>query len=217
MGLMKLVKMPEQELDSLDLNFTVNETLKGKNYVFDLLPPNGENTKLNLSNKLSYIHQISNFKLNQSLHIQTKYFIEGLFGLISSSWLSMFDSFELQMLISGGQNDINILDWKNNVEYGGYLDSDITVRYFWEVVAEMTPDERFALIKFVTSVSRAPLLGFGSLNPKFGIRNSGSDTSRLPTASTCVNLLKLPDYRNKELIRSKLLYAIEAEAGFDLS
>ncbi|KAG2733004.1 hypothetical protein G9P44_003994 [Scheffersomyces stipitis] len=217
MGLMKLVKMPEQELDSLDLNFTVNETLKGKNYVFDLLPPNGENTKLNSSNKLSYIHQISNFKLNQSLHIQTKYFIEGLFGLISSSWLSMFDSFELQMLISGGQNDINILDWKNNVEYGGYLDSDITVRYFWEVVAEMTPDERFALIKFVTSVSRAPLLGFGSLNPKFGIRNSGSDTSRLPTASTCVNLLKLPDYRNKELIRSKLLYAIEAEAGFDLS
>ena len=27
----------------------------------------------------------------------------------------MFDCFELQMLISGGKDDINIDDWKNNV------------------------------------------------------------------------------------------------------
>ena len=39
----------------------------------------------------------------------------------------------------------------------------------------------------------------------------------LPTASTCMNLLKLPNYRNKELMRKKLLAAIEAGAGFELS
>ena len=52
---------------------------------------------------------------------------------------------------------------------------------------------------------------------KFGIRNSGRDVTRLPTASTCVNLLKLPDYQNKEIMREKLLYAINTESGFDLS
>ncbi|KAK6456691.1 ubiquitin-protein ligase [Scheffersomyces xylosifermentans] len=217
LGLMKLLKMPESELNELDLNFTINEKVDGKNYLFDLLPPNGENIKLSSSNKLSYIHQISNFKLNQSLHIQTKYFLEGLYEIISSTWLSMFDSFELQMLISGGESDVNIADWKENVEYGGYFDDDITIKYFWEVIAEMSAEERFKLIKFVTSVSRAPLLGFGSLSPRFGIRNSGRDIARLPTASTCVNLLKLPDYQDKELIRSKLLYAIYTEARFDLS
>ena len=78
--------------------------------------------------------------------------------MISKSWLSMFDCFELQMLISGGKDDINIDDWKNNVEYGGYLDDDPAVIMFWEIVEEMTPQERCKLIKFVTSVSRAPLL-----------------------------------------------------------
>jgi hypothetical protein len=38
-------------------------------------------------------------------------------------------------------------------------------------------------------------LGFQQLNPKFGIRSSGNDTTRLPSASSCFNLLKLPEYK----------------------
>lgn len=216
-NLMKLNTMKAEEIEALDLNFTVNEWLGKRSLKFDLLPPNGENVKVDSSNCLNYIHQLSNFRLNQSLHVQTKFFLNGLFEIIPSDLLSMFDPFELQMLISGAENDVNIQNWKENVEYGGYFDDDITVVYFWEVVNEMTSQERFKLIKFVTSVSRAPLLGFGSLSPKFGIRNAGRSTDRLPTASTCVNLLKLPDYQNKELIRSKLLYVINTESTFDLS
>ncbi|RCK59278.1 putative E3 ubiquitin-protein ligase HUL5 [Candida viswanathii] len=215
-NLMKLTKMTDEELESLDLTFSVNIQIDSKAYVFDLLP-NGSNVQVNASNILNYIHQIANFKLNQSLRLQTKYFLEGLYSMISSNWLSMFDCFELQMLISGGKSDINIDDWKCNVEYGGYLDNDPSIKMFWEIVEEMTPDERCKLIKFVTSVSRAPLLGFGALNPKFGIRNSGQGSLRLPTASTCVNLLKLPDYKDKKVMKEKLLYAINVDAGFDLS
>lgn len=216
-NLMKLLSMTSDELKELDLNFTIEEKIDGLDYKFDLLPPNGETTLVNTSNELNYIHQVSNFKLNQSLHIQSKFFLDGLFEIINANWLSMFDSFELQMLISGGENDINIQDWKENVEYGGFFDDDITIINFWQVVSEMSPQERFKLIKFVTSVSRAPLLGFGALSPKFGIRNSGRSIERLPTASTCVNLLKLPDYQDKELIRTKLLYAINTDSRFDLS
>lgn len=216
-NLLKLNSMSDQELVELDLNFMIEEQVSGKKFIYDLMPPNGRNTQVNHNNRLNYIHQVSNFKLNQSLHLQTKYFVEGLFEMISAAWLTMFDPIELQMLISGGEQDINIDDWKDNVEYGGYFDDDLTIVYFWEVVKEMSPQERFKLVKFVTSVSRAPLLGFQSLTPKFGIRNSGREIDRLPTASTCVNLLKLPDYQDKELIRSKLLYAINMGAGFDLS
>lgn len=43
----------------------------------------------------------------------------------------------------------------------------------------------------MTSCSRPPLLGFKELVPNFSIRDAGSDELRLPTASTCVNLLKV--------------------------
>ena len=215
-NLLKLIRMDDQELETLELTFSVNEVVDGRSCVFELVS-GGDKIKVDLSNKLNYIHQVSNFKLNQSLQIQTKWFLGGLFEIVSASWLSMFDSFELQMLISGGENDVNIQDWKENVQYGGFFDDDVTVQYFWEVVEEMNMEERCKLLKFVTSVGRAPLLGFGALSPKFGIRNSGSDVDRLPTASTCVNLLKLPDYKNKELLRGKLMYSISMGSGFDLS
>lgn len=41
--------------------------------------------------------------------------------------------------------------------------------------------------------------------------------TRLPTASTCMNLLKLPPYQSTETLREKLRYAIAAGAGFELS
>ena len=45
----------------------------------------------------------------------------------------------------------------------------------------------------------------------------GADVDRLPTASTCYNMLKLPNYRRASTLKKKLLYAITSNAGFDLS
>lgn len=55
------------------------------------------------------------------------------------------------------------------------------------------------------------------LYPAFCIHNGGNDLERLPTASTCMNLLKLPEFCDEQLMRSKLLYAIESSSGFELS
>jgi hypothetical protein len=40
---------------------------------------------------------------------------------------------------------------------------------------------------------------------------------RLPSSSTCYSTLKLPNYRRAGTLRDKLLYAIRANAGFELS
>ena len=50
----------------------------------------------------------------------------------------------------------------------------------------------------------------------FSVRQRGVK-DRLPTASTCFNLLKLPNYTKKSILRDKLRYAISANAGFELS
>lgn len=42
-------------------------------------------------------------------------------------------------------------------------------------------------------------------------------SQRLPSAATCMNLLKLPPYKSLDELKSKLRYAISEAAGFDLS
>ncbi len=214
-NLVKLLSMTDEELEGLNLTFSIDEKLDNRNISIDLVP-NGSITPVTSSNKLKFVHEVANFKLNRLINIQCNSFLNGLFEIISKEWLAMFNPYELQMLISG-EKDINVQDLKEYVVYGGYTLNDKTIRDFWEIVHEMTNTERFQLVQFVTSVPRAPLLGFKALVPRFGIKNGGDEPERLPTSSTCVNLLKLPNYRNKQLLKEKLLYAINAEAGFDLT
>lgn len=57
------------------------------------------------------------------------------------------------------------------------------------------------------------------MQPKLGIAKSSfvnTETELLPSSSTCMNLLKLPDYRNKEKLRAKLIYAIRSNSGFEM-
>lgn len=135
----------------------------------------------------------------------------------------MFNQIELQTLISGDMAEIDVDDLRANTEYSGvYVIGDDgleheTVRLFWQVLKELTPKDKAEVVRFVTSTPRAPLLGFSALSPHLTIRDSGRDESRLPTASTCINLLKLPRYTTKQTLKEKLLYAVNSGAGFDLS
>ena len=61
------------------------------------------------------------------------------------------------------------------------------------------------------------LLFLQDLYPAFCVHYGGNESDRLPTASTCMNLLKLPEVHDKQTMSSKLLYAIESGAGFELS
>ncbi|AMD20052.1 HCL099Cp [Eremothecium sinecaudum] len=213
-NLNKLFVMSKEELLQLDLRMEIVDD-STKNLV--QLVPNGSKVPVTDTNVRQYAMAIASYKMNSKLYRPTLYFQMGLSVIIPSHWIEMFSSTELSNLIAGEARDIDLADLKSNVSYGDYLDTDPTIRYLWEILAEFSPEERCKFIKFTTSVPRAPLLGFQMLNPKFGIRNAGSDATRLPTASTCVNLLKLPDYQNKELLRQKLLYALNSESRFDLS
>ena len=50
----------------------------------------------------------------------------------------------------------------------------------------------------------------------FNIRKK-DPVGRLPTSSTCFNLLKLPNYQKKSTLRDKLRYSITSNTGFELS
>lgn len=103
----------------------------------------------------------------------------------------MFNQQEVQILIGGANTPIDIADLQRNTNYGGSFDANHpTIVSFWKVVESFDQKEKRSLLRFVTSCSRPPLLGFQELIPNFCIRDAGLDEHRLPTSSTCVNLLK---------------------------
>lgn len=187
------------------------------------LKPNGSRTPVTNKNRLVYISYMARYRLQLQPAMQTNAFLQGLGQMIQPAWLSMFNQAELQTLVSGDKADIDVEDLRRNTVYGGvyvigYDNMEHpTIALFWQVMHQMSNEERQKVIRFVTSTPRAPLLGFGHLNPPFSIRDSSDDQARLPSTSTCVNLLKLPRYSDAETLRTKLLYAVSSGAGFDLS
>lgn len=113
-------------------------------------------------------------------------------------------------------------DFKSHVKYvSGYHPSQPYIKGFWDIVDnDFTYEDKSKLLKFITSVERPPLLGFSAFKPPITIqqvRLNDSTGLRLPSASTCMNLLKLPLYPSKEILREKLLYSINHNQGFGLS
>jgi ubiquitin-protein ligase E3 C len=130
----------------------------------------------------------------------------------------MFDARELQILISGAPTPIDIEDLKKHTNYaGGYHKDHNVILIFWKVVEQFDEQEKRKLLKFVTSCSRPPLLGFKDLYPGFCIQKAGDEPNRLPTASTCMNLLKLPEFKDLQTMNQKLRYAVDSGSGFELS
>uniref|UniRef100_A0A8C7RJB4 Ubiquitin-protein ligase E3C n=1 Tax=Oncorhynchus mykiss TaxID=8022 RepID=A0A8C7RJB4_ONCMY len=211
------LKSYEDDVEDLGLNFTIVNNDLGEAQVVEL-KPGGKDIPVSTANRIAYIHLVADYRLNKQIRPHCLAFRQGLANVVNLEWLRMFDQQEIQVLISGAHVPICLDDLKTFTSYsGGYTATHPVITIFWEVVESFTDEEKRKLLKFVTSCSRPPLLGFKELYPAFCIHNGGNDLERLPTASTCMNLLKLPEFCDQHLMRNKLLYAIESSAGFELS
>lgn len=199
----------------MELNFAVNTSEFGQTKLVEL-KPGGKDILVTNDNKIEYIHLLADYKLNKQIQEQVAAFRNGISNVIDLEMLRLFNFNEIQNLISGQVEIIDVTDWRNHSVYSGYEPNDPVIQNFWRVVYDFDEDQKKKLLKFATSRSRPPLFGFKNLIPSFAIQNSGSP-SRLPSASTCMNLLKLPPLEDYDTLREKLLCAIESESGFDLS
>ncbi|KAI9761770.1 MAG: Protein phosphatase PP2A regulatory subunit B [Chaenotheca gracillima] len=233
-GLLQLKNYPGN-VEDFSLNFTITDTISTPRRTEDGheapstrtitrdLRPNGSNIPVTNENRLFYISYVARHRLQVQPRAQTNAFLRGLGEIIQPEWLAMFNQSELQTLVGGDASEIDVDDLRRNTLYGGvYTIGDDnqehpSVQLFWSVMRALSDLDRRKVLKFVTSTPRGPLLGFGQLNPRFSIRDAGADQERLPSTSTCVNLLKLPRYHSAQILQEKLLYAVNSGAGFDLS
>lgn len=74
----------------------------------------------------------ANYILNKKEGDQTKAFMDGMHEVIDPELLRMFFPDEIQLLISGGRNEIDINDLRANTVYNGYDQRDTYVNSFWD-------------------------------------------------------------------------------------
>ncbi|XP_049867026.1 ubiquitin-protein ligase E3B [Pectinophora gossypiella] len=236
------IKHFQGDISSLELTFSVDEERLGEIVTHELVP-GGKAIPVTNENKINYIHLMAHFRMHTQIKDQTNAFIKGFRTIINPEWLSLFSTPELQRLISGDNVPLDLRDLRRHTQYyGGFHDSHRVVCWLWDVLQrDFSENERAMFLKFVTSCSKPPVLGFAHLKPPFSIRcvevGDDEDTgdtigsvirgfftirkkdplNRLPTSSTCFNLLKLPNYQKRSTLRDKLRYAVNSNTGFELS
>ena len=185
--------------------------------------PNGDTTPVTNENKLLYISYVARHRLVSQPGRVTRNFLSGLGMIIEPAWLSMFNQNELQRLVGGDSSEIDVEDLRLNTEYSGLYsigddgEEHPTIKMFWEAMHGNEGCAAARCAQVCDEHAQGAVAGVWTAAPRFSIRDGGNDVTRLPSASTCVNLLKLPVYRDAKVLKEKLLYAVSSGAGFDLS
>lgn len=200
-------------LEKMEITFSTSAgEFTGKD--IDLIP-NGSNILVNQNNVIKFIYHLANYKLNQQVERQFNAFISGFRTVIDPLHLGFFSENELQVLIYGTEEDINIDDLRAHSRYeNGFSNDQAYVEEFWNVLKSFTSVEKKLFLKFVTNIERPPIFGFQNLNPSFLLYNMKSDNQEgLPSSATCGNVLFLQVYPTKDILKQKLLKAITMTSG----
>ncbi|XP_054425745.1 E3 ubiquitin-protein ligase HACE1 isoform X2 [Pteronotus mesoamericanus] len=196
----------------LELTFSVETDVFGAMEEVPL-KPGGESILVTQNNKAEYVQLVTELRMTRAIQPQINAFLQGFHMFIPPSLIQLFDEFELELLLSG-MPEIDVSDWIKNTEYtSGYEREDPVIQWFWEVVEDITPEERVLLLQFVTGSSRVPHGGFANIMGGSGLQNFTIAAvpytpNLLPTSSTCINMLKLPEYPSKEILKDRLLVAL---------
>jgi len=229
------LKNYDGDVADLALNFCITDEILGVQKDVEL-KSGGKDIAVSKDNRVQYIYALADYHLNQKLRASAEAFVEGLADMIDLSWIRIFNTNELRVLLSGDRNGIDVSDWRQNTQYDNCSSGDRIVKDFWAVVEKLSIAERQALLRFATSCSRPPLMGFKHLQPQFVLRivnyhgpgrvsvfaglfksKDKPTEGNLPTSATCFNMLKLPDYPSQKVLEDKLKQAISSNSGFQLS
>ena len=84
----------------------------------------------------------------------------------------------------------------------------MTVVWLWDILEEMSEEDKVLFMIFVSGRSRLPTNPVADLSQRFQILRVDKPVDGLPTAQTCFFQLRLPPYTSREMLKERLLYAI---------
>ncbi len=190
---------------------------------------NGNSVDVTIVNLEEYVAGVCRVMIGETLSNVVPSISEGLSGVIDISYLASFSPKELDIIISGTKALFTKTDLDNNLLYDhGYSSTSNAVILLREILADFSPEEQENFLIFVTGSPRLPYEGLAGLSPRLTVVRKapmesamselGVEESSLPSASTCTNYFKLPDYKSKDVMKEKILKAINyGKDAFHLS
>lgn len=221
-SLLSMKSMNPEELDSLEIYYSIQYQNDEGQIITEELIPGGNNKKVTDIN--DYIEKRINHLISKSqiliFHIQ-----EGLFNFIPKEILESVNSSELELLICG-QPFIDVNDWnKNSVYKGEYNKNHKLVKWFWDEIYKFSQEDLRKLLQFSTGTSRVPINGFKNLESNRGeiakfclnsvVYNENNKNNYI-RAHTCFNRLDVPNFPNKEELHEAIIFVLKNNTGFGI-
>jgi E3 ubiquitin-protein ligase HECTD2 len=186
----------------------------------------GEKLPVTNSNRREFVEMYIHYLLDSSVSRQYEPFKRGFFTVCGGNALSLFRPEEIELLIRGSDEPLDIHSLRAVAVYEGWPpgrapDQQPQAQWFWEAFESAKPTEQRKLLAFITGSDRIPAMGATNLVIKIQMldvaKKSGvMDTERFPTARTCFNTLVLHPYPSKEQLEQKLWMAVSESEGFGL-
>lgn len=161
-----------------------------------------------------YGQMVENLRLNES-EKQYACIRRGMSTVVPLNLLNLFSWKQVESMICGAA-DIDVEILKSRTEYENINADAPHVRYFWEILKEITPKDRSQFLRFVWGRSRLPM---GREFKRFKItqlNKGGNPDTYMPVAHTCFFQIDLPAYTSKDIMKEKFLYAITHCQAIDL-
>lgn len=169
-----------------------------------------------------YIQRVLQASLTETVSPQITSLLAGLSDVLMPASLRIFTREEIMAMIAGvgsemGEDPEEILE-AISCDHG-YTRGSQAVRWLVEILAEMEGKEQRQFLMFVTGSPGLPVGGLMGCLPRLTVvkkvaeghlraEGQGGVDKMLPSASTCTNYLKLPDYSSKTVMRERLLLSL---------
>jgi len=191
------------------------------------LCPGGPKRPVTNSNRREFVDLYVHYLLDSAVVRQYEPFKRGFFTVCGGNALSLFRPEEIELLVRGSDEPLDIASLRAVAQYdgwpksGGAAEQQPQVVWFWEFFERAMPAEQRKILSFITGSDRIPAMGATNLVIRIVLLRSqeaeqGREVERFPIARTCFNTLSLYPYSAREKLEAKLWTAVTESEGFGL-
>mmetsp|Transcript_21120 Transcript_21120/g.40952 ORF Transcript_21120/g.40952 Transcript_21120/m.40952 type:complete len:4306 (+) Transcript_21120:31-12948(+) len=214
--LVRLITQSEAEFAALGYTYT---TSLSNGRVIELFA-GGHKHRVAYEDRLFYAELVLNARLEENVS-QTDLVRQGVLAVIPrysksrhqtelSPICYLMTLEELERRVCGSPEiDLDLL--KRKTVYKGAKDTSKIVEWFWNVMHGLSKRDRQRFIQFAWARSRLPHDMATNNNIKMLLNFTKSTDRDLPKAQTCFFLVDMPMYSSEEIMRDKLLLALNCD------
>jgi E3 ubiquitin-protein ligase HECTD2 len=217
-GLRQLLEYEGDVEETFLRDFVAEEERYGQTVQIPLCK-DGHKRPVTNANRHEFVDLYVRYLLDTAVNRQFEPFKRGFFTVCGGNALSLFRPEEIELLIRGSDEPLDITSLKavSTCENWGVQDpaeTEPVIGWFWNTFEKANPNDQRKLLGFITGSDRIPAMGAANLVIK--ITCLGEDSTRFPVARTCFNMLSLYRYGSSEKLENMVWRAVHESEGFGL-